>query len=308
MSTTSIADLIADLDLCPASDPSWAPELKAWIKDELRELIPPDAPWTSSDPLVITKYGLADVLACEERFMLPSDFEWSEATLRGRAAHQAIRFLVATPGLDAWTAADLAIHELAENDTPDVKKFISEMSDPVRGDFLNRVATSVDEFAFATEGLVLPPVKPEYPMRFTARTGVVVTGRVDLVLGQPKRQKDGPPIRSFAHLELKTGIERPQEHTEDSRLYALLDLLKTNVAPGHSAVWYLESGEILPVLIDHDSLWAAAGRLVEGITKMVNLKLELAEPTATAGWRCNRCPISDTCTEGMLRARARRES
>lgn len=305
----TIAELLQGLDQMPPSEPSLAGELREIVKEGLRQALPPDGLWTESDPLIVSKYSLADALACETRFLIEDEFEWSEPLLRGRAAHRAIRFLVASPGMDPHDAAREGVNELAENDTAGVRAFIASMTEAARGDFTNMVAVPVEAFAEATHGLTIPkPVMPEFELRLRPCSGVRVTGRIDLKIGRPQRQADGLPLRSVLHLELKTGVERPQEHTEDARLYALLDTIRSGVAPGRSAIWYLASNEVWPVQIDRAALEAATRRLIEGTIKMAQLRSGAVAPTARAGWRCGRCPVKKDCAEGMARSLQRHET
>ncbi len=91
------------------------------------------------------------------------------------------------------------------------------------------------------------------------------SGKVDLTLGHPEGNRAGKVL-----IDLKTGGFSPQ-HLEDLRFYALIETIRLGTPPRRVATYYLDQGKFVPEDITNDVLFAAAARLIDGTTKIVEV-------------------------------------
>jgi hypothetical protein len=124
-----------------------------------------------------------------------------------------------------------------------------------------------------------------------ASGGVVLSGKVDLLLMRPDPSGGRTPLRLA--MDLKTGTPR-SEHAEDMRFYALLIALRYGVPPYRVATFFLESGEWQAEDVTGETL----GRAVDRVLAASSTALELRggrEPSLAPGPWCGWCPRSGTC-------------
>jgi CRISPR/Cas system-associated exonuclease Cas4 (RecB family) len=122
---------------------------------------------------------------------------------------------------------------------------------------------------------------------------IVLSGKVDLVLGRPVGTESRKVI-----IDLKTG--RPaHRHREDLRFYALVETLRTGVPPRRLASFYLDVGQ--PVIEDVTPavLRTAVRRTLDGVNALIELTVEGRVPVKRAGLTCRWCPLNETCDEGL---------
>ena len=120
---------------------------------------------------------------------------------------------------------------------------------------------------------------------------LVVSGKVDLVLGRPDTAQ---PMRGQRLLiDLKTGGAYP-EHAEDNRAYALLHTLRFGVPPYRVASFFLEGGTWQAEDVHEELLFHAADRVITTARVASSLRAG-REPVLTPGRWCSWCPRADVC-------------
>ena len=307
----AVADTLAGeiksrlLDPSPSvADLALVAPLRAEVESPLRQLASIPAEIAASDPLRVSKAALANVHACEERFLIEEPFQWSIASARGTVAHVAIRHWLYAPH-STDRLVERAISWLVENDAG-VGDYLKQLDVFSLGELVQRANWTLHAFASNwPKDVSVRPVIPEHRMSMgLLGRRVVVSGSADIALGQPTRTTTGVERRRIL-LELKTGGMYFEEHRHDSFLYALLETVSTRVAPIRVATWYLDSGELLVDEVSEAVLFSAARRLGDGIAKIADLRFGRRVPDRKSGWRCDFCPLVRDCSEGLERSRIR---
>ena len=287
----------------PNYDPGLAVGLRRRLDDQLQSLLR-DSGFTQQDPMVVSKYDLATLFACEGQYLASRNdvFEWSIAKARGTVLHKVQQASI-TPramNLPAVTAVEQAIERLAQDPDGSLSGWLQERS-PFE---IAELTADVTEIANKIR-VDIPPIRPQWQPRPESRVRVelcdrrcVLLGKVDLALGSPR----GNQARTFI-LDYKSGGTR-YEHADEMRFYALLETLRAGIPPWRAAVYYADLGEWLTVDITEDSLEAATRRVIDGLTKLVELDSDSREPVLTPG-PCNFCPARDTCAPGKSYLSAR---
>jgi hypothetical protein len=121
---------------------------------------------------------------------------------------------------------------------------------------------------------------------------VVLSGRLDLVLGGPR-----PDAAGGAVLDVKAGAMRLDDR-QDAGFYALVESLRQGVPPAVSGSYYLRTGEADLDEVDDVFLEAAVRRTAAGAARLVALAGG-AEPSATPNGLCRHCPAFDVCPPGQ---------
>jgi hypothetical protein len=120
---------------------------------------------------------------------------------------------------------------------------------------------------------------------------LVVSGKVDLVLGRPDRAE---PMRATRLLiDLKTGGAYP-EHAEDNRFYALIHTLRFGVPPYRVASFFLEGGTWQAEDVTEQLLMHAVDRVI-GAARSASALLAGRRPELTPGRWCSWCPRAHEC-------------
>jgi CRISPR/Cas system-associated exonuclease Cas4 (RecB family) len=122
---------------------------------------------------------------------------------------------------------------------------------------------------------------------------IVLSGKVDLVLGRPVGNESRKVI-----IDLKTG-RAAQRHREDLRFYALLETLRTGVPPRKLASFYLDVGQAVIEDVTPAVLRTAVRRTLDGVHAMIELTIEQRAPVKRAGITCRWCPLNQSCGEGI---------
>ncbi|HET7718366.1 MAG TPA: hypothetical protein VFK43_00270, partial [Acidimicrobiales bacterium] len=90
-------------------------------------------------------------------------------------------------------------------------------------------------------------------------------------------------------------------HRDDLRFYALLHTIRTGVPPFRVATYYLDSATFLPEDVTEDLLFdVALPRVVDGVTRVVELHLRSRAPRTTPGPLCSWCPRRLSCDAALL--------
>ena len=263
-------------------------ELEAWFVDIIGE---------PEQPFRVSKHTLSSVHGCEEQFLAEraAPFETTVRIAVGTVAHKAIE-LSQHWGTDANAAdlVDAALQRVSESDiwltgwlagcgegeTAELRALANE-----------RVAKFLESF---------PPLqrrwRPVTENRLRAEFAggkLVVEGKVDLVIGRTRGNVAGKVFVDF-----KTGGSTAT-HTDDLRLYGLLETLRLGVPPRMLASYYLDQGRLIPEEVSEQLLEAAARRLIDGVQKVVDLLEVRRSPTRRPGPACRWCLLAATCDDGQ---------
>lgn len=298
---------VLDLLGAPKSErPTFDAELRHELRAELEHQVttavdsldpgpPPGAPG-GKDPLFVNKHALASIHGCEAKYLADGDepFQWTPPLARGTIAHKAIELSVTWKGqISPLGLVEEAIARL-ENGTDGLADWLQTMSESDGAEL--RAVANVRVAAFLE---LFPPLQrnwipvPEAKMRAElAEQRVIVAGRADLTLGRADGTTAGKVVVDF-----KTGGFNAV-HTDDLRLYALLDALRLGTPPRLLANVYLESGELRTEQVSEDLLWTAVHRTADGVTRLLALHTGKAAPERRAGPPCRWCSLADGCTEG----------
>jgi len=278
----------------PTADLSWAPELRAWLDESLTEHIPLVGP----RQLWVTKRAMAGVLGCEARHLATQDdFAWSREIAKGVVVHHAVALVAAGSTAEPLVLADAGLDEARDKGGRSFRTWLNDQSEQQRLALVSVALADIDAFLAA-----FPPFHDgsnpvaEFPVRATIGGGKVrVSGRVDLALGSPRPGPDHSVRRDRLLLEIKSGEPRP-EHRVEHLTYALLELLRSGIAPYRSATYYTASSTWVADDITLDLLVLAGSRLIDATKRLIELT-NGREPTRRPGWRCGYCPLVEACPE-----------
>jgi CRISPR/Cas system-associated exonuclease Cas4 (RecB family) len=285
----------------PAEPLVFDPDLIADIRtemlvtfDEFAERLQPN------QQLWVNKHSVATVLDCEEFHLVPDDFEWRPATAKGQVAHRAIQLTLSWRGEPNPTdLVDEAMARLADEERG-IGQWIAALSPAdeadVRGQSVERVTKFLECF---------PPLdKRSNPMtessvRWPNDGPIVLSGKVDLVMGRPRGNEASKVI-----IDLKTG--RPSvRHRQDLGFYALLETLVRAVPPRRLATFYLDAAEAQAEDVSERLLRTAVRRTLDAVNALVELEAEGRAPVRRAGVTCRWCPLADSCDDGQAFLTAR---
>lgn len=245
------------------------------------------------ESLWVNKTRLSNVHGCEVKYLLPSDFEWTPATLAGSVAHKAIELTLNWRGEPTPAAVvDEAMARIADGD--DRKGLaVSGMTDGTWADLRGRAVDRVTKFMHDFPPL---PATAHPAVEATAKwkpTGTIeLTGKVDLAVGRPEGRESRVLIVDF-----KTGARSPL-HRDDLRFYALVQTLRQQVPPRKVASYYLDYSEADAEDVTEGMLLSALTRTVRGIERHIELHHEGAEPVKKVGPPCRWCPLRNECDKG----------
>ena len=125
---------------------------------------------------------------------------------------------------------------------------------------------------------------------------LILSGRIDLVLGAPDRLD--PTRATRLAIDLKTGNAYP-EYPEDLRYYALLLTLRFGVPPYRVASLFLESGEWQAEDVGEQALQHAADRVIAAARAAAAL-WNGREPDADAGRLLRLVPARRVCPVAQI--------
>lgn len=277
-----------------ATRPTVHPELRHELLAEIESALAPLA--TALDrPLHVGKSALARVQACEVHHLdeEAAGFAWSVPTARGTVAHKAVELSLHVRGAPPPLAlVDAALDRLADvHDPSPLAEFLAGLDETTRAELRSEVNDVVAAFLE-----LWPPLQRSWRPETESRRRVelcegkvVLSGKVDLTLGTPTGTTAGRLV-----VDLKTGAPHAG-HVDDLRLYALLDTLRGGVPPFRTASYYLDAGTFRVEDVTPEVLDAAVRRTVAGVGKLVELRLGLRSPSATAGPVCRWCRQRPHC-------------
>ena len=271
-------------------DPDLVADIRTEVRiafDEFAERMQPN------QQLWVNKHTVATVLDCEEFHLVPDDFEWKPATAKGQVAHRAIQLTLSWRGEPNPTdLVEEAMARLADEERG-IGQWIAALSPAdeadLRGQSVERVTKFMESF---------PPLdKRSNPMtessvRWPNDGPIVLSGKVDLVMGRPRGSEASKVI-----IDLKTG--RPNvRHRQDLGFYALLETLVRSVPPRKVATFYLDASEAQVEDVSERLLRTSVRRTLDAINAIVELQSEGRPPVRRPGVTCRWCPLADTCDEG----------
>jgi hypothetical protein len=280
----------------PDSRPVFPAALRDELRAELESAVEPlVGPYSREDSLYVNKRALTLLHGCEAHYIADRDapFEWSTGSATGTVSHKAVELLVGWRGNpNAGDLVDAAVERLERGDDS-LGPWLVGLEDGERAELAAAAQTLVAGFL---EGF--PPLERrwrpvvESRVRLDLADGRVgVVGRIDLSIGSSAGEQAGKIL-----IDLKTG--RPQAvHTEDLRLYALLETLRFGTPPRLLVSLYLDSGEPHTETVTENLLWSAAQRLVDGIERLAELNAG-REPERRPGPVCRWCPARGNCEPG----------
>ena len=295
--------VVDDLLALGQARPTFAEDLQLRLLDLLEDGLAPVLQLLGPVELTVNKTALAQVHACEAHHLAESDvpFDWTVASCRGTVAHRALELAVFRPGgggaggpreLTPLELVDEAINRLLQSGEDWTPRDFLRGADPaelaeVRGGACD-VVTKFQE--------CFPPLAAAWRPRLesTCRvelgaSQIVLRSKVDLALGRPMGHEGRVLI-----VDVKTGRPYPS-HLDDLRYYALLETLRSKVPPFRVASYYLESARWQAEDITEELLFVAARRVVDGVTKLADLRLGVRQPTTNPGPACSYCRLRDGC-------------
>ena len=254
-----------------------------------------------TEVLWLGKERLNDLGKCEGMFWSKLSgeappFAHNGATAVGVVQHRAIEAIVGSrEAIDPHAAAVMAATRTADKEER-FAEYWRGLGAPEQDDLLMEVTrrTALFEGSFPPLRELRRELSPiaELSMKAELLGGsLVVSGKVDLVLGQPDRAQ---PMRAQRLLiDLKTGGAYP-EHVEDNRAYALLHALRFGVPPYRVASFFLEGGTWQAEDVHEELLFHAADRVIATARAASSLRAG-REPVLSPGRWCSWCPRADVC-------------
>lgn len=243
--------------------------------------------------LFIAKHRLASILGCEVQALADDEFAWNVAIAGGQIAHRAIELGLNWRGQpEPSSLVDEAIVRVIDDDRS-LGDWVARLGEAdradLRSDAVERVTTFMECF---------PPIdmrsRPmtEARLRWPLSGPIVLSGKVDLVIGRPVGSESRKVI-----IDLKTGRPRPQ-HRDDLRFYALIETLRTGVPPRKLVSYYLDAADAEAEDVSEGVLRTALRRTLDGIDALVALHLDERAAVKRPGFSCLWCPLAEDCDEG----------
>lgn len=277
----------------PVFEPTLRTELNTAVEQGLEPLLERAA--KIDDTIWVSKHALGQVMGCERKYLAEEEaqFEWSVPLARGSIAHKAIELSIhwrREP--EPLALVDEALSRLTENDDS-LGDWLQTASETERAELRAESNDRVVKFMEC-----FPPLKAQWRpvtesrLRLEVHDFFMFSGKVDLTLGHPEGNRAGKVL-----IDLKTGRFSPQ-HLEDMRFYALIEAIRLGTPPRRIASYYLDQGSFVPEDVTEGVLFAAAARLIDGTSKIVELLASEREPNLMAGPICRWCPVLDDCDTG----------
>ncbi|MFZ9192284.1 MAG: PD-(D/E)XK nuclease family protein [Ilumatobacteraceae bacterium] len=276
--------------------PDWVPlprsvvdTVRTRITDELADVA---GRYTPDKALWVSKQKLNTVHGCEAQHMAARDtFEWNPNIAKGTVLHKAVELGVHWRG-DTVPAdiVDEAIARLADSNH-NIADYLAALSEGDRAQLRSYVVDMYTRFEEC-----FPRLKPawrpvtESAARYEMFGGAIVLGtRSDLTLGTADQK---------VIIDVKSGGLHAS-HREDLRFYALVEALRSGMAPRRLATYSLAAARADVEEVSEGVLQAAVRRVVDGIRTIVALELDGREPTKRPAAHCRWCPLNTSCAEGI---------
>ena len=282
------ADLFAIGAPRPVAQASLADDLRALLKDRLTPVL---AGWTENS-LWVGKSQLATVMRCEGQLAADASQPRSKSlplpTAIGIVVHRAIQLTHTHPGRSCDEYVKAAIQGSRSEQA--FEAFWSEAPDHIQSDVIVAAASRLISYLDS-----IPPLQSSWSPRFeepiSARIGsLVLAAKPDLVLGRPR--PDGRQTMLLCDMK---STDLRDYHLEEAHFYALIGTLRYGCPPFRSCVLSLTTMEWTAPDIDASMLYAAAERVIEGTTRIVEVLTESRGASLVPGRHCTWCPSKSTC-------------
>lgn len=275
--------------------PDWTP-LPSHVIDSVRSILHDQLAdvatrFSKDAPLWVSKQRLNTIHGCEAHHLATKDtFAWTPLTARGTVLHKAVELGVHWRGES--TPADIVDEAIARlsDSSHNAADFLISMSP---GDQAQLRSYAVDMYTRFEE--CFPKLKPawrpvtESSSRYELFGGAIVLGtRSDLTLGTADQK---------VIIDVKSGGLHTS-HREDLRFYALVEALRSGMAPRRLATYSLSAARADVEDVSEGVLQAAVRRVVAGVQLIVAIELDKREPTRRPAAHCRWCPLADDCAEG----------
>lgn len=277
----------------PVFEPALRTELKAAVEEGLAPLL--ERANRIDHTIWVSKHSLGQVMGCERKYLADEEaqFEWSVPLARGSVSHKAIELSVHwRRETEPLRLVDEALGRLTESDD-NLGDWLQGIGEAERAELRAESNDRVVKFLEC-----FPPLKSgwrpvtESRLRYDVHDQFVFSGKVDLTLGHAEGTRAGKVL-----IDLKTGGFSPQ-HLEDLRFYALIETIRLGTPPRRTATYYLDQGSFMPEDVTEAVLMAAAARLIDGTTRIVEVLGAEREPNLVAGPACRWCPVLHDCETG----------
>ena len=276
--------------------PDWVPlptrvveAVRGMLHDQLAGLA---TRFTKSDPLWVSKQRLTTIHGCQTHHMATQDtFAWTPLTARGTVLHKAVELGVHWKGESTPSdIVDEAIARLADS-SHNAADFLLSLS---TGDRAQLRSYAVDLYTRFEE--CFPKLKPswrpvtESSARYELFGGSIVLGtRSDLTLGTADQK---------VIIDVKSGGIHAT-HREDLRFYALVEALRSGMAPRRLATYSLSAARAEVEDVSEGVLQAAVRRVVSGVQLIVAVQHDKQPPTRQPAAHCRWCPLNTSCEPGI---------
>ena len=291
-------EVIEVLGARPHERPEFDPRLRVWIREELEErLTPLLQAIPDGEVLRLNKHALTQVHGCEGLYVANEELEfaWSTKNAVGTVAHKAIELTVHWRGDPIpGDLVDEALALLIQG-TDGLADFLGGLTEAQRAELRSSAVERVTMFVECFPRLEARwrPVTESRMRVDLCNERIVLSGKVDLTVGQPQGVRAGKVL-----LDLKTGAFSPA-HREELRFYALLETVRLGVPPRLLATYYLDGGRPMQEQVSEDVLHSALERTVAGAEAIVELRTKAREAVLRAGPACRWCPVRATCPVGQ---------
>ena len=259
------------------------------------------AAWAEAVPdgvvVRVTKGAVAAVRRCEVRHLAelassgPAGGPGAAAVVRGRLVDALFRQVATTGWVSSDPVADALTAWAADGEVAGagLEALDDAEQTQVRAEVTAACATLLAAWPELPAGAGVRT--QERVLVALAGGRVLLSGRPDLTIGRPTRQRAGVLV-----VEAKSGRFRPA-HLEELRFYALLEALRWGVAPFRGLVWSLGDGRIEVVDVDAELVWSETLRVADAIARLTRLAAG-ERPRASANPLCPSCPLLDECPDG----------
>lgn len=284
------------LGAVPAARPTFPVDIALRLRKEIDEWLAPII-GNPTEPYRVSKHTLSTVHGCEEHFLAEraAPFEITVRTAVGTVAHKAIELSQHWPAdVNSADLVDAALTRVSESEIW-LTAWLKDCNDGERAELSALANERVSKFleSFPPLRRRWRPVTENRLRADFAGGNLIVEGKVDLVIGRTRGNVAGKVFVDF-----KTGGSA-SVHTDDLRLYALLETLRLGVPPRVLASYYLDQGRLLAEEVSPVVLEAAGRRLIHGVEKVVDLLGAKRPPTRRPGPTCRWCPLAATCEDGQ---------
>lgn len=285
---------------------------KARCKARLLELIGPEVVARLQElgpgrELWVKGFDIANVLACERRYVAELEIPFVETVrrARGRVSGEMLkRWAFRDPRLFGrpWDPL-LEIHELLDDlatEDSSLGNFIANLSEGGRADLAAealRTALPLEESWPAD--LSLRPIQARVSQFVRLTPGLALRDTVTMRLGRPVGQ-GGEMYSSAVLLDVRAGHSFEEEERPNRWYHGLMELLATGVVPARVVTWYAEEQAAVAEHLDDDMLEAAMRRVADAVIRTMDLRDGEREPSVLPGWRCQYCSLINDCGQGSV--------